>query len=83
MRVPNDQKLAQEGQGFDVILGGHDHFYHNEVVNDIPIVKSGTDFRWLSRLDVTLPGPDKNTKSARAEIKVQTIEITSQVKLIV
>lgn len=81
MRLPNDQKLAQESVGIDLILGGHDHFYAYEVVNSVPIVKSGTDFRWLSRVSITLPSADKNTKTQKAQIKLETIDITTKVRL--
>lgn len=33
MRVPNDKKLAEEVADIDLILGGHDHHYHTEIVN--------------------------------------------------
>jgi len=79
MRVPNDQILAQKAKGIDLILGGHDHFYHYEVVNNVPIVKSGTDFRWLSKISVHLPKLTKDTKDMPAKIQVETIEITEQV----
>ena len=27
MRMPNDTRLAELGDGIDIILGGHDHHY--------------------------------------------------------
>jgi 5'-nucleotidase len=56
MRVPNDMVLGAEVPEIDLILGGHDHHY--EVTPAEPhgtlVVKSGTDFRELTLLQVTL-----------------------------
>ncbi|KAF4545834.1 5'-nucleotidase [Lasiodiplodia theobromae] len=53
-REPNDVRLAQEcGPGLiDVILAGHDHFYSDTVVNGVRIVRSGTDFKQLSYIEL-------------------------------
>ncbi|KAK9326134.1 Metallo-dependent phosphatase-like protein [Lipomyces orientalis] len=56
MREPNDIKLAHavpEGT-FDLILGGHDHFYSHKVANGVDVVCSGTDFRQLSYIEGSL-----------------------------
>lgn len=45
MRTPNDISLAKHANGIDIILGGHDHVCENNIVNDIHVIKSGTDFR--------------------------------------
>jgi len=50
MRLPSDERLAREVPEIDIIFGGHDHNYVVEKVNTTWIVKSGTDFRELSRL---------------------------------
>ena len=56
MRVPNDLHLGAQVPGLDLILGGHDHHY--EVTASEPhgtlVVKSGTDFRELTLLQITL-----------------------------
>ena len=58
MRQPNDERLARECVGadgacvFDVILAGHDHHYGVYEQNGAKIVKSGTDFRTLSALEL-------------------------------
>lgn len=54
-RLPNDRRLAAECPGLDLILGGHDHDAFREVVHGVPLVKSGTDFRELTKLVLTLP----------------------------
>lgn len=62
MRVPNDMHLAAEVPELDLVLGGHDHHY--EVTPSEPhgtlVVKSGTDFRELTLLQVTM-GSEKPT----------------------
>ena len=52
MRVPNDEKLAAEVPEFDLVLGGHDHDYYAARVppHGVPLIKSGTDFRELSKV---------------------------------
>ena len=54
MRMHNDKRLAETVQGIDIILGGHDHHYVVEYVNNIPILKSGSDFRNFSEISVTI-----------------------------
>ena len=46
-RLYNDRRMAKELRGVDIILGGHDHDYHTEMIGDVPLIKSGTDFRSL------------------------------------
>lgn len=52
MRVPNDLILAKEVDEIDLILGGHDHHRFNEFINGKWIIKSGTDFKSLSLIEV-------------------------------
>eukprot|EP00968_Pinguiococcus_pyrenoidosus_P026713 scaffold7328_cov314-Pinguiococcus_pyrenoidosus.AAC.52 len=62
MRVPNDERLAQEGEGIDLILGGHDHDYVVfQADKSAPlVVKSGTDFREFTPIRAVL----KNNRSS-------------------
>ena len=53
MRIPNERHLAQEVPEIDIILGGHDHLYHVELINEVFFLKSGTDFEDFSDLKVT------------------------------
>ncbi len=48
-REGNDYKLAEESRGLDLILGAHDHHIVCRAVSDVsaPVVKSGSDFRWV------------------------------------
>ncbi|KAL4234758.1 hypothetical protein ACF0H5_006400 [Mactra antiquata] len=50
MRWPNDRKVAEMIPGVDIVLGGHDHDFNIEKVNGKYVVKSGTDFRNISKI---------------------------------
>jgi len=57
MRVPNDRKLASQCPEYHLVMGGHDHHYETDFIpphNNL-MVKSGTDFRDLTRVDVVFP----------------------------
>lgn len=53
-REPNDNKLAEKcgGEFIDIILGGHDHYYSHSVINGTQVLRSGTDFKQLSHVEV-------------------------------
>jgi len=53
MRMHNDRRLAEMAEGIDLILGGHDHIWIVEKINNVLIVKSGTDFLGLSHITLT------------------------------
>lgn len=53
-----DLKLAQIPE-IKLILGGHDHFPLSTVINDKLIIKSGSDFKYVSITDVTIEKSDK------------------------
>lgn len=53
MRQPNDIILAESVAGIDLVLGGHDHFYAVTQCGTCTVVKSGTDFREFSVVDVS------------------------------
>lgn len=52
MRVPQDQKLPFEAPKLDLILGGHDHIIFKEFINEIPVLKSGDNFKSIGIIDV-------------------------------
>lgn len=59
MRMHHDVKLAQQVEGIDLVLGGHDHFYRVEAVvtksdpnKVVTVVKSGSDFEDFSLVTV-------------------------------
>ncbi|KAK9465755.1 Metallo-dependent phosphatase-like protein [Lipomyces arxii] len=53
MREPNDLELARSTAPgtFDLILGGHDHFYSHKIENGVHVLCSGCDFRQLSYIE--------------------------------
>ncbi|KAK0723540.1 Metallo-dependent phosphatase-like protein [Lasiosphaeria miniovina] len=52
-REPNDDKLAENLGGIiDIILGGHDHFYAHSLINGTHVLRSGSDFKQLSYLEL-------------------------------
>ena len=60
-REPSDLKLAEKAHPglIDLILGGHDHFYGHHFVNNIHVLRSGTDFKQLSYIEARWK-PDKS-----------------------
>ncbi|KAM6156520.1 LOW QUALITY PROTEIN: mannosylglucosyl-3-phosphoglycerate phosphatase-like [Erethizon dorsatum] len=54
MKWGNDTRLAQLAEGVDLILGGHDHDYGIKKVNETWIVKSGSDFKTLTKINIRL-----------------------------
>ncbi|KAI9690082.1 MAG: hypothetical protein M1820_010021 [Bogoriella megaspora] len=61
-REPNDNKLAQETTPglIDIVLGGHDHYYQHQIINETHVLRSGTDFKQLSYLEARRkPGQDQ------------------------
>jgi len=52
-REPNDNKLAANmPEGLvDFILGGHDHFYLHSLINQVHVLRSGSDFKQLSYIE--------------------------------
>ncbi|XP_064639871.1 mannosylglucosyl-3-phosphoglycerate phosphatase-like isoform X2 [Lineus longissimus] len=83
MRWPNDRKLAMNCPEIDMILGGHDHDYHVEKVNDRWIIKSGTDFQNMTRVTVTFnPGEKPEVELEKLDV-TSSIEEDADIKLIV
>ncbi|KAF8454468.1 Metallo-dependent phosphatase-like protein [Kalaharituber pfeilii] len=61
-REPNDVKLAEsipEGL-IDIILGGHDHHYAHQVINGCHVLRSGSDFKHLSYIEVRRKSQDES-----------------------
>ncbi len=51
-RLHNDKKFAVQLQNVDIVLGGHDHDYHAETIGKRPLIKSGTDFREFTCIEM-------------------------------
>lgn len=76
MREPNDNKLAEQTDGlFDLILGGHDHYYNHSVIKDTHVLRSGTDFKQLSYLEARRR-PDG---SGRWDFEIVRRDVTSEI----
>lgn len=71
MRTPNDVRLAENVDEIDLILGGHDHCFEVSRVNNKYIVKSGSDFRQLGKISLTL-------NSEKIDIDIEEITIDSR-----
>ncbi|PSC74575.1 5 -C-terminal domain-containing [Micractinium conductrix] len=56
MRLPNDLRLASGVPGLDAVLGGHDHepYLMRAEGTGIPVIKSGTDFQYLTEISIAL-----------------------------
>lgn len=54
MRSNNDEVLAKEARDIDIVLGGHDHTLSKRLINRRWVVKSGTDFRNFSSIDLVV-----------------------------
>lgn len=74
MRTPNDMILAQNCHKLDLILGGHDHVYEVVKINNLHIIKSGTDFRQFSKITLS-----KSLISSENQLDVQIdrIDVTA------
>ncbi|KAG8327609.1 hypothetical protein J6590_015643 [Homalodisca vitripennis] len=73
LRMKNDIKLAEGCPGVDLILGGHDHEYQVIQVNGTYIVKSGSDFKSLSKIHLQF-------RTNVIEPKIQEINVTSNIQ---
>jgi 2',3'-cyclic-nucleotide 2'-phosphodiesterase (5'-nucleotidase family) len=52
-REPNDNKLAELTDGLiDIVLGGHDHYYAHSLVKGTHVLRSGSDFKQLSHIEI-------------------------------
>ena len=60
-REPSDIKLAEKTSPglIDLILGGHDHFYSHQIINDTHVLRSGTDFKQLSYIEARRKANDQ------------------------
>ncbi|XP_050073138.1 trifunctional nucleotide phosphoesterase protein YfkN [Anopheles maculipalpis] len=73
MRTPNDIELAKHSGHIDLILGGHDHVYEVLNTEDTYVIKSGTDFRQFSKIDINL----NRNQNGKINIKVEKIDVDS------
>jgi 5'-nucleotidase len=83
MRVPNDERLAREVPEIDLILGGHDHEYHTDIINDTHLVKSGTDFRTFTELNIQIRHDSKPNITLTKHTITKDIPEDKEMKLVV
>lgn len=76
-REPNDERLAAEAPEIDIVLGGHDHHYAKKQVQPTGTwyVKSGADFKYLSKIDMHVGAGGVG----RGEVHVEKLEVDSAV----
>ncbi|CAG0894512.1 unnamed protein product [Darwinula stevensoni] len=70
MRLPNDIRLLELAPSVDLVLGGHDHEPVIQELDGRYLVKSGTDFRNLSKITIRFD-------AFPFTMDVQTIEVTT------
>ena len=75
MRWNNDTILAENVPEIDIFLGGHDHDYVVEKISDRWVIKSGTDFREFSFIELNL---DKQTKQVTVD-KIEKYNLDSNI----
>jgi len=86
-REPNDNKLATNlgGDMIDLILGGHDHFYGHSFINGTHVLRSGSDFKNLSYIELrhsNTPGRKWDVDIWRRDIVRAIPEDEDTVKLV-
>ncbi|CAF0939710.1 unnamed protein product [Brachionus calyciflorus] len=54
MRWKNDETLAKKVPEVDLILGGHDHDYEAKKIKDCWVIKSGSDFKEFSIIELEI-----------------------------
>ncbi|XP_024050518.1 uncharacterized protein LOC112103131 [Terrapene carolina triunguis] len=82
MQWINDIRLAQNTQGIDLVLEGHDHDYGIKKVNVTWIVKSGSDFRNFSKINIRKFGASFQYTFQRIDI-LRNLEEDSFIKSVV
>ena len=75
-----DERLAKEVVGLDLVLGGHDHGYSAKRVGSrgVWVVKSGTEFRHLSVIKLTF-STSTSTQVKLTDVDVEKKDVTSSV----
>jgi 2',3'-cyclic-nucleotide 2'-phosphodiesterase (5'-nucleotidase family) len=65
--IREDERLARDISGIDLIIGGHSHVVLPEpqVVNGTPIVQGGCHGKWYGHLTLTVSRADKPTVEGR------------------
>ncbi|KAH9210285.1 5'-nucleotidase [Leptodontidium sp. 2 PMI_412] len=85
-REPNDNKLAEKIPDglIDIVLGGHDHYYNHSIINGTHVLRSGSDFKQLSYIEVRRQGGSSkkwNFRIIRRDAMSSITEDTETLKL--
>ncbi|RNA30440.1 trifunctional nucleotide phosphoesterase -like [Brachionus plicatilis] len=83
MRWVNDTILAENVPEIDLFLGGHDHDYVVKQINEKWIIKSGTDFRELSVIELDLSEKFRGVNKIEKYIIDSKIEENLEIKSII
>ena len=76
-----DEALARAVPEIDIILGGHDHHKIMISVNKTPIIKSGSDFEYLSVIKLTKHDKVEDSKAStvmngnRWNFSIETLKV--------
>lgn len=52
--IAEDRAMVREVKGIDLVLGGHDHDPMMVFENNVPILKTGSDFNYLAAIDLAV-----------------------------
>ncbi|CAF0939692.1 unnamed protein product [Brachionus calyciflorus] len=83
MRWANDSILAQNLPEVDIFLGGHDHDYIVQQINNKWVVKSGTDFREFSLIELNVKEKSSTVQKIEKYVIDSKIEENIEIKTIV
>lgn len=77
MKVHNELILAKKVPEIDIIMGGHDHIYYRDVVEEtgVLIVKSGSDFETFSDIKVFMNVSEDMNKLMKVESQSDKVDI--------
>lgn len=60
MRNAADCSFPSHVKLVDIVLGGHDHVVMNEIIDSVPVIKSGTNFLNIGVINVYKNQPSDN-----------------------
>jgi len=67
--IEKDREIAEKVDGFDIIVGGHDHIKANEKIKSTTIVQAGSYGRYIGEIKIEFKGEKKNIHSRLISMK--------------